>query len=335
MLLALVLLIAPAGAAEGQEQTTDSAPTDEARDAPAVEAPAGPKSVAFDMLRTAKEALANGDGERALSLLAQARMSLPNEPEIVNAATVAEVLYLEGLAPRVLGLDREQDIDRFRDALSVYPEFRWNRELLNDKGLRGYFEALRAEVLQRPAVHTQVPKKRGLVKTYVDGVEHQALNAVRSGPHLAQVACPDGQVAGQWTEFERDVDWIAMCRAKVDLKASPPPQEDDDFAFTMPDPNAGPDPLPWVPPRKVREPFKVSQRTWFISAGVAGAVAIGSYAAALSARSEYDDLDNPDLRHPSDLEAHRASTNRLVGLSIGSAVVGGGLAAAGVFSGSF
>ena len=334
MFLALALLATTANAADDQEGASGAGDSAESGSTE-LPAEAGPKSVAYDMLSTAKAALASGDGERALSLLAQARMSLPNEPTIVNAATVAEVLYLEGLAPRVLGLDREQDIDKFRDALSVYPEFRWNRDLLNDKGLRGYFEALRAEVKQRSPVHTQVPKKRGMLKTYVDGVEHQALNAVRSGPHLAQVACPDGQVTGQWTTFERDLDWIGMCKQRPDLKVTPPPVEEDEFSFSMPDPNAGPDPLPWVPPKKVHEPFKVSKRTWFISAGVAGAVAIGTYAAALSARSEYDDLQNPDLRNPSDLDAQRSKTNRLVGISVGSALVGGGLAAAGVFSGSF
>jgi hypothetical protein len=296
---------------------------------------AKPAGVTQDIVSSAKNALSEGDAERALSLLAQARMSLPNEPNIVNAATVAEILYLEGLAPRVLGADREHDIDKFRDALSVFPEFQWNRQILDDKGLRGYFEALRAEVLQRAPVHTQVPKKRGLLKTYVDGVEHQSLNAVRSGPHLAQVECPDGQVAGQWTDFEGNMDWIGLCKVRPDLKAKPSQTETDEFAFEMPDPNAGPEPMRWIPPRKVKQPFTVSKKTWYISAGIAGAVAIGTYAAALSARSTYDDLDNPDLRNPADLEAQRSKTNTLVGISIGSAVVGGGLAAAGMFTGSF
>ena len=328
MTLLLALLLNTAAAEEGEDIAAEASSTE-------VSVDIGPKSVAYDMIDSVKRALSEGDGDRALSLLAQARMSLPNEPQVVNAATVAEILYLEGLAPRMLGLEREQDIDRFRDALSVYPEFRWNKDLFNDKGLRGYFEALRAEVQQRAPVHTQVPKKRGLVKTYVDGVEHEALNAVRSGPHLAQVACPDGQVAGRWTDFEQQIDWIAMCRVKPDLKVTPPPKEVDEFAFDMPDPGAGPEPMRWVPPKKVREPFKVSKQTWFISAGVAGAVAIGTYAAALSARAEYDDLSNPDLRNPTQLESQRAKTNRLVGVSIGSAVAGAGLAAAGVFSGSF
>ena len=77
------------------------------------------------------------------------------------------------------------------------------------------------------------------------------------------------------------------------------------------------------------------KQTWFISAGVAGAVAIGTYAAALSARAKYDDTSSTNLQNPTDLAAQRSKTNRLVGVSIGSAVVGGGLAAAGVFSGSF
>ena len=297
--------------------------------------PAASGGVTSDMVTGVKNALKEKDTDKAFSLLAQARMSLPNEPGLVNAAMVAEILYLEGLAPRVMGVDREQDIDKFRDALSVFPDFRWNKELLNDKGLRGYFEALRAEVKQRPPQHTQVPKKRGLLKAYVDGVEHQALNAVRSGPHLAQALCPDGQVAGAWTDFEKQFDWIALCSSPVDLSAVPPEEEVDEFDISMPDPMAGPEPLPWVPIQPVKKPFSVSQRTWFVSAGVAGAVAVGTYALALMERNKYDDLSNPSLTNESALRTQRAKTNRLVGLSVGSAVVGGGLAAAGVYSGSF
>ena len=68
----------------------------------------------------------------------------------------------------------------------------------------------------------------------------QALNAVRSGPHLAQWrAQTDKSRASGY--FDREVDWIGMCREKPNLKVTPPPQEDE-FAFSMPDPNAEPGP---------------------------------------------------------------------------------------------
>ena len=119
-------------------------------------------------------------------------------------------VYLEGLAPRMAGVERERDVDKWRDALTIYPEFKWDRELMDDKALRGYFEALRAEVRQRDIVPTSVPEKKGILKTYVDGVEHGAHQAVRSGSHLIQVECPDGSIHGKWTDFNEPPGWSSF-----------------------------------------------------------------------------------------------------------------------------
>lgn len=289
-----------------------------------------------EAVTAARAALEAKDIDRANSLLVQARMSIPNEAEVVDAALVGELLYLEGLAPRVMGVVRERDLNRFRDALSVYPGQAWAREIIDDKAARGYFEALRSEILQRPPVPSGVPAKRGLLKAYVDGVEHVEMQAVRAGPHVAQVHCPDGAVAGVWTEFEETIDWLKLCPSPVDLRATPPAIDEGAFELTSPNPRAGPEPLAWIPPPSDKKTIKfapISKKTLWIGASVAGAVAVGTYAAALASRAKYDDLDG--IRRAGDLQAQRTTTNSLVGVSIGSALVGGGLAVAASLSGEF
>jgi len=127
-----------------------------------------------------------------------------------------------------------------------------------------------------------------------------------------------------------------MCEGTVDLNVTIDVPEADPFDLSEPDPRAGPEPLVWVPPKPApRKKITVSKRTLWISAGVAGAIAVGTYAAALASRSKYDDLANPDLRTPGDLKSQRAKTNTLVGISAGGAVAAGGLVAAAVMTGNF
>jgi len=269
--------------------------------------------------------------------LVQARQALPNENRIVEAAHIGQLFYLEGLAPRVFGAIRDRDLDKFRDALSIYPSLKWDREIIDEKSIRAYFEALRAEVQQREHQHTHVPTERGELRTYVDGVEHKPLEAVRAGPHLIQVKCPDGQVAGQWFEFNGVPNWTEMCNTPIDLSVPSENERDPMDAFDA-SPLQGPEPFAWTPPPpKSRKKIQVqiSQKSLFIGAGVAGLAAAATYAAALASRSKYDDISNAGLQTQADLESQRSKTNTLVGVSIGSATLGGGLAAAAVLKGKF
>jgi len=292
---------------------------------------------AVETIAAARDALEAKDADRTYSLLIQARQALPYEDRIIDAAHIGQLFYMEGLAPRVFGAVRERDLDKFRDALSIYPTLKWDRELMDEQSIRAYFEAIRAEVQQREHQHTQVPAERGLLKAYVDGVEHKPLEAVRSGPHLIQVECPDGQIAGQWFDFDRELNWIELCKKPLDLTVASL-NERDPMAGLDPSPLKGPDPFPWTQPgpkskRKIR--VEVSQKALFIGAGVASVTAVATYAAALASRAKYDDVNDVDLRTKADLEAQRGKTNTLVGVSIGSAAVGGGLAAAAVLKGKF
>ena len=288
----------------------------------------------------AKVALASGDAERAMSLLAQARMSVPNSTDILDAATIADLIYLEGLAPRVMGSQRKRDVEKWRSALTIYPALRWSRDILDDKELRGFFEALRAEVKQREAVHTQVPEMRGQVKTFVDGVEHYHRNAVRTGEHVGQVQCPDGSVKGEWTDFSEHFDWLGMCPTGPDTSGPAPEVEVDEFALDGDNPRAGPEPISWVPPSRAPIPAErlgpvVSQKVLWIGAGASLSISVGTYIAALSGRAKYDNLGSSRINSPSELDAQRSKTNGLVVASGIAGMAGGGLALAAVWSGDF
>jgi len=292
----------------------------------------------IDGVLAARQALVDGDTERASMLLMQARPNLASETQILTAKQVAELVYLEGLTPRLAGLEREQDVDKWRDALTIYPTLRWDRELLNDKALRGYFEALRAEVSQREPVPTRVPAERGLLKAYVDGVEHAESQAVLAGQHLIQVQCPDGEIRGQWSNLQRAPEWLELCPNPVDLSVPTPVAEEFEFAMDEAVPGQGPDPLTWVEPVapvRVRQPLRIPKRAMWIGAGVAGALSLATYTAALAARAKYDKTDPPKFNSVSELESQRRKTNRLVGASGGLMLVAGGLGVAAVVGGEF
>jgi len=284
-----------------------------------------------DGLAASRVAMAAGKYERSGMLLIQARMNLPTGDEIIDAQTIADVIYLETIAARLNGVERESDVDRWRDALNIYPSLPWDRELLNDNGLRAYFEALRQEVAQREPVPTRVPERRGLIRAFVDGVEHAPGQAVRSGPHLLQVLCPSGVVAGEWSDLSDAPEWIDMCTEEVDLSIVPAVAEVDEFSLDEPDTRAGPEPLVWVDPepvRKTRGELSLGPQDFRLGAYAMGVAAVVSYGAALAARAKYDDLGKDGLNSPSALKAQRKHTNRLVGVSGGFIVLGSGMAVA-------
>ena len=292
----------------------------------------------------ARDSLAEKDVERAMSLLAQARMSVGNEAQLLDAATIAQLVYLEGLGPRIMGAERERDVDKWRSALVIFPKLQWDRELLDDKALRGFFEALRAETSQREPVSTQVPAKRGMLKAYVDGVEHTEMQAVRAGSHVAQVQCPDGIIRGAWTEFSEEFDWIGLCPNGVDLSVATPVAEEDEFALDDDNPRAGPGPLAWTAPvavpvvkpvRAQRTGPVVDKRVLLIGAATGLAVSGVTYVAALMARGKYDDLSTDGLNSPSELKRQRKKTNGLVYVSGVFGVAGAGMGVAATFSGDF
>lgn len=283
-----------------------------------------------------RQSLSRGDFDDAVRMIQLTVSGAPYTNEIVDAQSVSELLYYQGLLPRMMGAERPSDLDLWREALIVYPDLQWAKDLLDDRDQHAVFEAIRGEVSQRVAVASGVPAQRGAAKMYVDGVEHADNEAVRSGRHLVQVACPDGEVVGRWTRFEAPVPWLSMCTSAIDLTVVPAADEEEDDGFgEMDNPRAGPDPLPisMVPAPKV-ESFAERWKTKLIVGAGSSAVVSGAlYAAALSNRSKYDALGAESVESQAELDALRDKTNGQVGLSVAFAGVGVGLATVAGFSG--
>jgi hypothetical protein len=275
------------------------------------------------------------DLEEAAKMIQLTMSGAPYTNELVDAQTVGELLYYQGLLPRMMEVQRPEDLDLWRDALVIFPRLAWSKELLDDRDQRAVFEALRGEISQRPAVATGVPKNRGLARTYVDGVEHQHEQAVGAGRHLVQIACPGGDIVGRWTRFDQPVPWLELCPQPLDLTVSPPPAEEEDPFGEMDNPRAGPDPLPLrMVPVAVLPSFSVRWKTrLLIGAGASAVVAGGLYTAALLGRSKYDSLDEGSVQNQADLDALRSTINTQVGLSVVFAGAGLGMATVAGFSG--
>ena len=179
----------------------------------------------------------------AISRLKSAIAAAPDTVEVVDARTVADLLYYQGLIPRKGGANRESDLDACRDALVIFPALPWNKAMLDSPDQQRVFEALRGEVGQRPAVATQVPESAGAAVMYVDGVRHVANQGVRMGKHFAQISCPGGKIVGVWTRFDKPVHWLKMCPEPVDTTAAAAPVAPvDEFGLDT-DPRGGPEPL--------------------------------------------------------------------------------------------
>lgn len=282
-----------------------------------------------------KSALERGDFDGAAQMIPLTMSGAPYTNEVVDAQTVGELLYYQGLLPRMMGVQRPGDLDLWRDALVIFPRLEWSKDLLDDRDQQAVFEALRGEVSQRSAVATDVPEQRGLARMYVDGVEHEQAQAVSAGLHLVQVACPGGKVAGRWTRLDKPVAWLELCPQPVDLGVSPAQAEEDDPFGDMDNPRAGPDPLPLrlVPVAQLPS-FSVRWKSkLLIGAGASAVVAGGLYTAALLSRSKYDTLDAGSVQNQADLDSLRSTTNTQVGLSLVFAGAGIGMATVAGFSG--
>jgi hypothetical protein len=278
-------------------------------------------------------ALSESALDDAAARLKTAIAAAPESTVVVDAQTVAELLYYQGLLPRKAGAQRASDLDAWRDALIVFPDLAWNKGLLDDSNQQRVFEALRGEVQQRGAVASQVPAQAGAATMYVDGVRHMSAQAVRSGKHLAQIACPDGPMVGTWTRFDRPMHWLKMCPDAVDIAAAAVPEAPvDEFGMDT-DPRAGPPPLAVATLQPSGRKRSKWQMPLLASAGGALVVSGALYAAALGSRTQYDDLDNPDVKNQGDLDALRKRTNTQATVSVVFGTVGLGLATAAVFTG--
>ncbi len=281
--------------------------------------------------------MTKGELEAASKRLQEVYLAAPSAEEIVDAQTLGEILYYQGLIPRLMEVERPEDLDNWRDALVVFPGLVWDKEILESRDQQAVFEALRGEVEQRPAIPTGVPEARGEARMYVDGVEHLPKQAIRSGQHFVQVACPGDEMVGKWTRFVEPVSWLSLCSKPVDITVVPAPIEEESLGFGMEeeDPRGGPEPLP-LSVVVVAKPPTFSERwkkTLLLGAGGTALVSGGLYVSALVSRGKYDNVDNTDIATQADLDALRGRTNTQVTLSITFASASVGMATVAAFSG--
>jgi hypothetical protein len=280
-----------------------------------------------ESLITAREAILAEDYAKATEILNSAEIIAPTSTEILTPSEIAQIWYLHGVLNYRQG---REPLDEWRQTLIIHLGHQWDEELLTDEAARDAFIALQTEIQNRPIVSLQVPEKYGHAELYVDGFLRAPSDFAYKGTHLAQIKCPNGEVFGKWTTFEKKVKWIKMCPYKFDVNDMPEPEEEDDewAMFSSMGSDSG-----MIAPEVNMDNEKVAAPVWdrinkpaLYSAGGAAVASTVLYAMALNGKSAFEDIDNADISSEADLDELRASTNRK---AISSVTLGG--AAAGLY----
>ena len=146
--------------------------------------------------------------------------------EILTGIEISQVWFYRGVIESLLGKD---PLESWRQALIIN---------LGQIGTRVYYQmmlhvicflALKTEVQNRRIVSIQHPEQYGHAKLYVDGFLRAPGDFVYQGEHLAQIECPNGEVFGKWTNFEKTFKWIKMCPYKFDVTDMPEPEAVDEW----------------------------------------------------------------------------------------------------------
>ena len=182
---------------------------------------ASPKPLEQRVVR-ARRLLVDGNLPRAEQVLAGTLKRGPEQPVIVPPDALAQIWYLQGAWRIKSGLPVDSAATDFRRALAIMPALEWDAELLGEGDEWRFFEALRGEVGARQRVSPGLPEKHGAVLAYLDGVPLTPDLMVLPGRHLAQVRCPEGEVAGAWVDLPKVPKWLRMCGSKIALDALPP-----------------------------------------------------------------------------------------------------------------
>jgi hypothetical protein len=286
-------------------------------------------------LTAARAAVAQGDPDAALDHLESAEEAAESLGQVANARMLARLWHLRGAALHKAGDDNY--MDAWRVALVIDNEYPWDEKLVDDGTAWNLFEALRAEVRDRPDVDPGVPEATGAAKIFVDGERRRAGDMVKEGTHLGQIECPDATVHGTWTTFKRAPKWFKLCPDGVDTSVIVADDDGADDEWGDMGPAFGAEPGdgdadatatseaamgPQAPVEVVRK--KVLWPAF--AAGVGTAAAAGAFQAiALRQNANYNDINNPDYQTAADLEQLRKATNRNQTLVYPLLAVSGGL----------
>ena len=187
-----------------------------------------------------------------------------------------------------------------------------------------YFWALKTEVQNRRIVSIQHPEQYGHAKLYVDGFLRAPGDFVYQGEHLAQIECPNGEVFGKWTNFEKTFKWIKMCPYKFDVTDMPEPESVDEW--DMFGGFGGEESAPEVnmSNQMVADPLFMRMDKPTLYGSIGSAVIAGAlYGVALKNNGEFTDLDS--ALTVTELDALRSKTNTIAIGSMTFGVLSGGL----------
>ncbi|MEE2752230.1 MAG: hypothetical protein VX519_12430 [Myxococcota bacterium] len=164
-----------------------------------------------DKTDMAREAILDGDFEKAHDLLDEAEELVPKSPEPVLRDTLSRIPYFRGILEYYVG-DREvQALEYFKAALVHNEEFRWDVELVTEEEPQDLFELLRNEIGSRPRPSAGIPVAAITEKIYIDGMLMNSYDDVVEGRHLVQVLCADGNLKSRWVEFGDAPDYGCVC----------------------------------------------------------------------------------------------------------------------------
>lgn len=286
-------------------------------------------------LTAARAAVAEGDADTALGHLDAAKAAAEALPQVASPRMLARLWHLRGAALHQAGDDGY--MDAWRVALVIDNAYPWDEALVADGNAWNVFEALRAEVRDRPSIDPGVPEATGAAKIFVDGERRRAGETVKEGTHLGQIECPDGTVHGTWTSFKRTLKWFKLCPNGVDTSVVVAESDGADDEWGDMGPAFGAEPGdgegdtsatseaalgPQAPVEVVRK--KVLWPAF--AAGVGTAAAAGAFQAiALRQNASYNDINDPDYQTSADLEQLRKATNRNQTLVYPLLAVSGGL----------
>lgn len=298
------------------EETPETVATEAAESAEAVA-----ENILQNHIDSAKKSLLEKNFDATLTALDAAYDYAPTAKTILKAKDLAQIWYLRGM---VAHLQSEDPLDDWRQALVLYPDTKWDEALSTDESAQDAFWALKAEVQSRKIVSLQVPEQYGQALLYVDGYERAPADFAYQGMHLAQIQCPQGEIFGKWSKFEKTHKWLKMCPYKFDVTDMPEAEEEDEWA--MFGGSMGGDDAPSVnmDNQMVAPPlWERLHKPTLYGAGGAAVVSAGLYMVALGNNKKFSDLNNTDIKTIDDLKSLQSTTNTIAITSASLGVVSG------------
>ena len=275
-----------------------------------------------EQMTLAEQQLKSNNLDGALSSLEKAEKEMSKSSTILTSNEISQVWYYRGVAESLQGKD---PLESWRQALIINLGQKWDAELLSDSASQDLFLALKTEVQNRRIVSIQHPEQFGHAKLYVDGFLRAPGDFVYQGQHLAQIECPNGEVYGKWTNFEKKFKWIKMCPYKFDVTDMPEPEAVDEwdmFGGSFGGEESAPDVN--MSNQVVADPLlqRMNKPTLYgsiASAAVAGVL----YGVANKNNGEFENLDSGLTVE--ELDALRSTTNTIAISSMTFGVLSGGL----------